>query len=364
MDRNTLQELAVNRLASEKRLLCQWATGTGKSNVALKFLRANPETTCLILVPEQNNIENWTTEFTKFGVPMELVRVACYASLHKYADTQWGLIVLDEVPHIDTDLKKALCQRIQGEYVLALGAVVDEDELATLEEVYGKFSKSYVSLQKAIEWEILPSPTVFILHMQLDNTYRKYWYKGRPYTAKQMYSIYSDEVSSYADSYAAKPNPRVKQMMYQAGNKRKRFLGKLKDDAIAYVCRRLEKKGRRFICFCSSIKQAEALGGDKAFTSKSPMSMQHLSKFNNHEINSLYVVGKLIEGQNLVDIDCGVIGQIGGTSRITVQEIGRVMRSENPRIYIPVFDDTKDDSFLYTLTSNIPERYIKHYNFK
>ena len=75
------------------------------------------------------------------------------------------------------------------------------------------------------------------------------------------------------------------------------------------------------------------------------------------------MVGKLIEGQNLKDIDCGIIGQLGGTQRITVQECGRIMRSSNPEIFIPIFDDTKDNSFLYTLTSSIPREYISHYNF-
>jgi len=32
-------------------------------------------------------------------------------------------------------------------------------------------------------------------------------------------------------------------------------------------------------------------------------------------------------------------------------------------VYIPVFDDTKDDSFLYTLTNNVSKDYIKHINY-
>ena len=151
--------------------------------------------------------------------------------------------------------------------------------------------------------------------------------------------------------------------MLRAGNERKRFLGSRKDQAIFRICQELNKKGKRYICFCSSIKQAEALSGDNAYTSKSPKSMEHLRRFNNHEINSLFVVGKLIEGQNLNDIECGIIGQLGGTQRITAQELGRVFRSKNPVVYVPVFDESKDDSFLYTLTASIPEEYIKHYNF-
>jgi superfamily II DNA or RNA helicase len=151
--------------------------------------------------------------------------------------------------------------------------------------------------------------------------------------------------------------------MLSFGSERKRFLGSVKENALRVICDRLTAKDRRFICFCSSIQQAVTLGGDNAFTSQSAKSMRHLEKFNNHEIDSLFVVGKCIEGQNLRDIDCGVIGQLGGTQRITVQEIGRVIRSENPVIYTFVFDDTKDDSFLYTLTANIPADCIKHYKF-
>lgn len=363
MDRESLQGLAAHRLVKSRRLICQWATGTGKSNVALKFLQANPWMTCLILVPEQNNIENWENEFTKFGVPMGLVRVVCYASLHKYQNTKWDLLVFDEAPHMDTEKRKAICQSVSGDYILALGAVIDKEETEALESVYGPFEKSYIGLKQAISWGILPQPTVNVLHIKLDNVVRKYRGQGILRTALGHYMYLNNLVDKAVSEYNARPNKFSKDRMYRAGNARKRFLGQQKSEAIARVCDMLQKKGKRFLCFCSSIKQAEALGGENAFTSKSPVSMQHLAKFNNHEIDSLFVVGKLIEGQNLVDIDCGIIGQIGGTSRITVQEVGRVVRSQKPIIYVPIFDGTKDESFLYTLTSNIPEEYIKHYNF-
>ena len=89
--------------------------------------------------------------------------------------------------------------------------------------------------------------------------------------------------------------------------------------------------------------------------------MKVLDKFNNHEIDSLYVVGKCIEGQNLKDIDCGVIGQLGGKTRITTQSVGRVMRSPTPTIYIPVYDGTKDNGFMGSLRGSISDKYIKHY---
>ena len=364
MDKTELQRTAARILVEEKRLVCMWATGCGKSGVALQFLKANPGKECLILVPEQNNIENWQKEFEKFDVPMDNVEIACYASFHKYKGRVFDLLVFDEVPHIDTEKRKAICETVRGKYVLALGAVISDEEMASLEKAYGLFYKSTIGLADAINMKLLPIPTVIVLHLQLDNKEFRHFYKGCRYTDKGMYDRLALKVQGAVDTYNSKSSEANKRYMLACGNERKKFLGKMKEDAITRICRALDEKNKRYICFCSSIDQTLRIGGEEhSFTSKSTKSMRHLERFNSGEINSLFVVGKLIEGQNLSNIDCGIIGQIGGTKRITVQEIGRVIRSENPVVYVPIFDYTKDDSFLYTLTTSIPDNYIKHYKF-
>ena len=363
MDRETLQETAARRLANEKRLLCQWATACGKTKVALNFLRDHPEASCLILVPEQNNIDNWREEFTKFGIPMELVRIACYASFHKYKDTRWNLIVFDEVPHIDTELRREVCKSVKGDCILALGAVVDADERASLEESYGPFEVSTVTLAQGIEWGIIPKPLICVIHLELDNTKKRFYFDGQFCTAKEKYLLINGRLEKAKEAYAQNETFPNEQKMLRCGNERKRFLGQMKEEAVKSLCRKLDENGRRYLCFCPSIRQANAIGGKRAFTSKTPKSMKTLEKFNNHEIDSLFVVSKLIEGQNLVDIERGIITQLGGTPRITVQCIGRILRSKNPIVYIPVFDDTKDNSFMYAVTNNIPADCIKHYKY-
>lgn len=361
MDRDELQASAARKLWNCQRLICQWATGCGKSNVVLKFLKDHPTFRCLIVVPETNNIQNWRDEFAKFGVPDDNVTIICYASIHKYADTSWNLVVYDEMPHIDTEKRLEICRSVSARYVLALGAVIEEGERMSLESVYGRFEISVVTLGMAMRMGILPSPVVNIIHMSLDDKKRYRVFNGRMCTAKEEYDHIQAKVTKAVNDYNNSSTAFNKQRMLRAGNERKRFLGSLKEDAMRSICHELETRGKRFLCFCSSIKQAELLGGPNTFTSKTPVSLKLLDRFNNHEIDSLYVVGKLIEGQNLNDIDCGVIGQLGGTQRITVQEIGRIMRSDNPVIYVPVFDGTKDDSFLYTLTSSLPKECVKHF---
>ena len=365
MDRETLQANAVEGLLRYKRLICQWATGVGKSGVALKFIKENrhPDYKVLILVPEINNISNWEDEFKKFGVSMDGVSIACYASLHKFANTRWDLLVIDEAPHVDTDLRSSILRTMKAEYVLALGAVITDDEREVLTMLFGRFMCSRVGLNMAIQMGVLPSPTVNVVHMQLNDIDRDKWYDGSKLTDREIYLAIQNKLQSAKNTYIDRPTEWNKIKMNQIGSERKRFLGKCKDEAIKIICDKLDQKNLRYLCFCSSIAQAKELGGDRAFTSQTPVSMRLLERFNNKELNALFVVAKLIEGQNLKDIDCGVLGQLGNSNRITVQEIGRIIRSDNPIVFVPIFDETKDNSFLTTVTNNIPKEYIKHYKF-
>lgn len=362
MNRAELQAQAARTLKIDRRLICQWATGVGKSRVVLNFLKDNSECSCLILVPEQNNIDNWVGEFVKYNVPLKSVTIMCYASLHKVENTKWDLLVFDEAPHIDTQKRLRICKSLSGKYVLALGAVISDEERYALESTYGRFTKSVITLKSAVDNEILPVPRINVCHIQLNHSLRTFWYCGRKLTAAEMYKVYQEKVDDAKAVYDQSPTESNKQKMLRAGLQRKRFLALMKENAVKYICNGLQGKNRRFLCFCNSINQAENLCKERAFTSKTAKSEHLLEKFNNKEINSLFVVGKLIEGQNLVDIEHGVIAQLGGTERITVQAVGRIMRSKNPVIWIPVIDGTKDDQYLWSITSNIQDSYISHYN--
>ena len=361
MTRDELQASAALRLKQDKRLICQWATGTGKSGVALRFLKSFPGS-CLILVPEKDNIKNWQTEFNKFNVSMDDVEIACYASIHKYEDTSWNLLVIDEAPHADTDLKEAYFSTIDANYVLALGAYLRDAEKETLRRIYGDFTVWTINMRASINAGFIPSPSVRIIHMDLDrNKMGRYLTRYGVSTAYDAYYEIDEQVKRAVNEYNSHPTEWAKTTMKMLGAERKRVLGRIKEDATARLCEMLKQRNKRFLCFCSTIDSAKKLGGELAYTSETPKSQKILERFNNHEIDQLYVVGKLIEGQNLNDIECGVLGSIGGSNRITIQSIGRIMRSENPIIYVPVIDKTKDESFLYTVTSNVPKEYVKHY---
>ena len=59
----------------------------------------------LLVVAESAHKENWQKEFDKWGVINAHLTIECYASLHKYRNTNWDLIIFDEAHHLGTDLK-------------------------------------------------------------------------------------------------------------------------------------------------------------------------------------------------------------------------------------------------------------------
>lgn len=155
-------------------------------------------------------------------------------------------------------------------------------------------------------------------------------------------------------------NIRIRNSWLQAGSKRKRFLGELKTENARKIVDKLRKEHKRFICFCSSIQQAQSLGPELSIHSKNSMSSKIIRDFNEGKTNELFAVGMLQEGQNLKDIQAGIIIQLDGEERGFIQKSGRIMRSRNPEIYILYFKDTKDEYYFQNAIDGINEKYLKH----
>lgn len=148
----------------------------------------------------------------------------------------------------------------------------------------------------------------------------------------------------------------MKTKWLQCGLQRKRFLGDLKTIVAANLLNRI--KDKRLICFCSSIDQARILGGRNAVHSEESRSLQIIEKFNRKEISSLFAVGLLQEGQNLVDIQVGVIIQLDGKERAFIQKFGRSLRAEDPIQFILYYENTRDEEYLKKALDGIDETYI------
>ena len=106
MTREQITNECLAAIDSSKCLLTLLSTGVGKTKITIDcinkicdkvFSIENDRTDVLIVVDKKVHIQNWKDEFEKWGgINTDNVEFCCYASLHKYANSYWDVVVLDE----------------------------------------------------------------------------------------------------------------------------------------------------------------------------------------------------------------------------------------------------------------------------
>lgn len=397
MTREELYNQGLELAKQNTRLAFLWSTGVGKSKMAIGIANYlsenNSKLKVLLVVAETAHKDNWKEEFKKWKLNEKInITIECYASLKNYQNTQWDLIIFDEAHHLGSDLRLEILRTISAQYIILLSATLQDQLLYALQNIFGQFKVSKVTLQNAIQWGILPEPKIYLYALTLDNTrytetiieewgkknkeipihctYSQRWeyIKNRKKypnikliiscTQQQKYDYLTTQFNHYKTLYLNTRQINFRNKWMQAGSVRKRFLGECKTVYAEHLINEFRKKNKRFICFCSSIKQAELLGSLNAIHSKKSDSLNTINDFNEKKINSLFAIGMLQEGQNLVDIQAGIIVQLDGQERAFIQKSGRVYRAEDPIQCIFYYKNTRDEEYLNKAIENIDASFI------
>lgn len=396
INRAELSKEAIEQFNTHKNIILQYATGVGKSKVAIDCINSviNTSSRVLLLVAERAHIKNWKEELTRWKLEKCNLTIICYASLHKYANTNWDIICFDEAHHAVSDRRCETLKTIKTNYNIALSATLKKEAIERLVILFGRFHISKVGLNKAIDNDILPKPKVFLVPLTLDNTKKEFTIKeswgGREVrkgvicdysqrwnylkcksttaynltiicTAKEAYDYYNDQYNYWYDRYIHSRIAAHKNKFLQAATKRKNVLGEAKSDIIYEFLRKQGIEGnKRYICFCTNIKQADYLGNkDSVVHSKISNPNEVIQNFNDEKTNCLYAVGMLQEGMNLKNIEVGIIIQMGAEERAFVQKLGRVLRADSPEQYIFYYKNTRDEELLKSVYENIDNKYIQ-----
>lgn len=399
MTREELQIQSLSLIKQSNRVALQWCTGLGKSKMAIdmanyladkEFNGDKEPFNVLLVVAETAHKSNWKIEFDRWGLKIDNVVMECYASLKKYRNSYWDLVIFDESHHLGSDLRMDVLTELHAKNIILLSATLSDQVMQAVTGVFGEFVTSKVTLKEAIEWRILPAPKVYLIPLTLDNIYpnctiieewgkkeKRVTYKCRFHerweyfknknkypnvtleiscTQQQKYDYLSNQFEYWRSQFFITGQEFIKNKWLQVGSKRKRFLGELKTDAVRLLLYKIQNK--RFICFCTSTEQAELLGGRNAIHSKKDNSLDIIDDFNTKKIDNLFAVGMLQEGQNLTDIEAGVIVQLDGQERAFVQKFGRSLRATDPIQFIFYYKDTRDTEYLENVLEGINEEYI------
>ncbi len=396
MTRDNIQEEVVKN-SDEKLIILEHCTGLGKSLSAIKVQeKTKPETT-LLLVAERSHITNWKKEYIKFNKEhlLENTTIECYASLKNYRGRSFDLIILDEAHRI-SDLIREILTTLKVKKIIALSATFEYQQLIdlvsiTFGDLWNDYYYSSIPIKEAIEAGIIPQPDIYVIPLQLDDInknqiikeswgkkekrvtincdFSTMWgYKTNKLkypsinlnitcTEKEKNDYLNSSIEYFKGLHMRTGSTGSRNKWMNLGSQRKRFLGEIKTPYVKELVSKLGEK--RFICFLTSINQTKEIGGKEAIHSKNKNNAKIIESFQNKEINRLFCVGMLTEGQNLKDIEIGIIAQLDSKERPFTQKHGRVLRSENPVQFIFYFENTRDEEYLNNILEGMNTEYIQ-----
>ena len=392
MTREETTNACLQAIDQTKCLLALLSTGVGKTKIAIDcvnkicdkvFRNEQKETSVLIIVDKKVHFTTWKNEFDKWGVlKTDKVQFCCYASLHKYAGSYWDVVVLDECHHVGSEIRLEALKTIHIAYnIIGLSATVSKELKVWFKR---KFKTTIVSCttQDAIESNILPDPTIYLMPMVLNannptelyeinkhskgdvvyDTYQNLWVHKRNKRhafikcTKRQYLSELDGLVAFYKRKAANGNPAMKNLWLRACGDRLTYLANAKNDQVQKILAKL--KNHRTITFCTNISQSEVLGKN-CIHSKNKSAQAILDSFNASKIKHITACHMLNEGVNLTNCQYGIFANINASETIQVQRVGRSLRHKSPILIIPFFRDTREEEIVKKWMENYNKDLIK-----
>lgn len=352
MTREEVNNLALSKIDKTKCLILELITGMGKTKVAIDlmnhicdrvFRNNKTSTNILILVAKTVHKQTWENEIEKWGgVKSDYITIECYESLKNYENSSFDIVVADEMQHLSNARLNILQSINIKEAFIGLSATIKRNMRDYFIHIY-KAEVIKCGLKEAVEDEVLPEPTVYLIPLSLDDS--KYIYKTRRFgrdiitTQKGYYDSISSLIEWYKNKYFNSRNERMKNLWLSTAGKRLIWCSEQKESLVLSL---LDKfKNYKTLTFCSSIEQSEKLGKYN-ITSKNKFSTKNLEMFNLNKIKHITACNILNEGVNLTNCRIGIFCNLNSSEIVVKQRIGRILRHKYPVIIIPFFNGTRE----------------------
>lgn len=369
MTREEVNSLALSKIDGTKCLILELITGMGKTKVAIDlmnhicdrvFKNDNSPTSILILVAKIVHKQTWKEEIEKWGgIKSDYITIECYESLKNYENFRFDVVVADEMQHLSEARLEVLNTININEAFIGLSATIKRD-------MRDYFINNYdaevikCGLREAVEDEVLPEPTVYLIPLTLDE--KNYCFKIKKFgrdiitTQKGYYDSVSSLIDWYKNKYFNSRNERIKNLWLSTAGKRLKWCAEQKESLVLSL---LDKfRNYKTLTFCSSIEQSERLGKYN-ITSKNKSSIKNLEMFNANKIKHITAVNILNEGVNLTNCRIGIFCNLNSSEIIVKQRVGRILRHKSPVIIIPYFVNTREEELVNKMLEDYNPELIK-----
>jgi superfamily II DNA or RNA helicase len=356
------------------------ATGTGKSRLFIleveRLVNAGlltEEDKALLVVPTTTlRDENWPREFRDAGREelLKYVEIICYASAHKTKSTTYYFVCLDEIHNLtrlsaqlfkDEKALKLFVEGMTPKSIMGLTATMpdikQEESKYQLIQSIAPVIFQY-NLEDALNDGLVADFTLYVVRLDLD--YKEKYIKGG--TKKQPMVL--TELSQYNYLTKAIKRHSIKGNYHYVkllGLNRARMLSDTvaKNRALKHLMSKYEDK--RTLLFFGSVEHSERImGKEHCYNYKSVRTT--LQAFKNKEINRLGVIKAVNEGENIQDLDLGIIVYNDANARGLVQRLGRMLRKREgykALIFMLVMRGTVEEDNLKNNLPHLPRKNIQ-----
>lgn len=361
----------IQRIAQKKveenngKGLLAMCTGSGKSKVAINYCKDHKPKKVLLVVPTVKlRDNNWEEEFKKWNALTIYNKMerACYVSINKLEGKNYDLVILDEA-HSITMANSEFFKQNKVKDIIGLAPTIprDQEKLDLLNEIDCKVVFHY-PLHQGVEDGVVAPYQINIIEIPLNATKKNIEAgnaKKRFFTTE--YHNYKYLNKLVAQAIASKNKDRQKFAFLT----RMRFISNLKSKTeFAKKLISSLDSDQRTIIFAGSIDQAEEVC---QYTFHSKTNDKDYVRFKNEEINQLSCVKALNEGQNISNLDNGIIIQLDSNSLNLIQRIGRLVRYRDDhlaQIYILLAQGTQDISWAKSALSAFDKSFIRYIHYQ
>jgi superfamily II DNA or RNA helicase len=374
MTRDERQQIAVSNWVKHGcRATCEWATGTGKTMIALiainKFLSKNPGKRITIIVPTEVLQDQWKKILYKEGLFLNTDVLIINSAIRK-DNFQTDMLVIDEIHRVAAETFQKIFENCSYKIILGLTATFDRlDGKQELIEEYCPVCDT-LGIDEAVTNKWLSQLKQYLVMIDVDdiNVYNEL---NTEFLDHFSFFNHNFDIAmatatdyQYRNEYIrtlSQGNPSEKQRLskivhahafgfIRALKGRKEFIyNHPKKIKIANLI--LEnRQDKKAITFWKTIKMAEQVKygfvlHSKQTKKKRSLTMEEFSKLDTGVINSSRA---LIEGVDCPGLSLGIIGGLDSSKTTKTQTVGRIIRFEEGKeaeLFVLCIHGTKEDAW-------------------
>ena len=361
-----LEALVSWQKAGEKGTI-EMITGLGKTKIAMEAVKTLPKDSKILFLAEGKDRElELQREQEKWDVMEWDITFSCYQSAYKWTDTEWDLVIADEIHDSLTVEYSKFYRNNKMCRIIGLSATIDEKAIVTEDD--------NVKITKGILLETI-APVCYTYDLndgQVDKT-------SRPldiYVINHKLDIYTknvpagnDKVRWYQTEFGAYS---YKDMMFRkatgaplairerrihiASAARAKLLYEL-PSKIEVTKTLLENLTGRTILFGNSLGSLEKVTPNVISSHKTDKENKKIREdFDNGKLDLIAAFKKLKQGANLNNLDNCVIMSYYSKEKDLIQRIGRLRNNgEIGRIFILVTANTQEVVWYERMTESMNE---------